>query len=281
MNRNNNLDNINNLKKIYKKYFEDDDYTLYSQPTLELLYVYSFDKFQKCLDQKANILSKCGAICLFQSILYNNYTIVSFLLKSGVSLTHKSLKDSYILKDISIHSMIHYLIKRKRFELFKIFFEYSFVLNEYIDNDKNCLHHCIVHNWLEPLYFLDQFKISFNILTKQYGYTPLMLACKHGHYAIVRYLLFQDIYTDYETILMDTAMSIAIENLKFSCVQLLLNNNVRVDEKSKQMLEFIAKQSKITYDELISFLEYEFPHDIKISDIYKMNTYLRIEHAIQ
>jgi ankyrin repeat protein len=269
------------LQKIYHKYFEDNDFDKYDGPTQQLVDIFEFDEFQKCIDKKANVLTKCGAICLFQAILFDQYKIVSFLMNMKVSLFHESLQDSPLLKDLTPNSMIHYIIKRKRLKLFTLFFTHYALLDNYIDSDMNCLHHCIKHNWMEPLYLLDEYNVSFNLLTKIHGYTPLMLACRYGHYSIVQYLLFQDIYLEYENIIMDTAMSIAIENLQFECVQLLLRNNVRIDEKSKTMLNYFANKLYIQYDELLSFLEQEFSKEIGPLDIEKMNTFLRIEYAIQ
>ena len=273
--------NTRNLKKIYLKYFNDDDFDRYDESTQMLLEVFSFTEFQKCIDKKANVLTKCGAICLFQSVLFNEHRIVSYLLNMKVSLFHKSLQYSPILKDLTPESMMNYIIGRKRLELFTLFFTRYRLLNDYIDSDLNCLHHCIKHNWLEPLYILDEHNVSFNLLTKKAGFTPLMLACRYGHYSIVQYLLFQNIYMEYETVILDTALSIAIENLHFDCVQLLLKYNVRIDEKSRQLLEYLSTKLHISYEELLSFLQQEFPQTIGPSDIMKMNTYLRIQHAIQ
>ena len=86
---------------------------------------------------------------------------------------------------------------------------------------------------------------------------------------------------EYETLKMDTALSIAIENLQFNCVQLLLKNNVRIDSKSKQLLNYISNQLGISYEELLYFLYQKFPKSIGPRDILKMNTFLRIEYAIQ
>ena len=206
-----------------------------------LIKSHKYDDFMNLInnnkDINLNIKDESNIYLIQYAILYNNITIVEFLLKKNININ---------IFDENGRILLYIPIKHNYIDIIKIMLIYNEInigisILDIIDKYKNCvLHYAIIFNNLEIVKLLLEYNFYINICDNNDN-NSLHLSIKQKNYEICKLLINKNININQLNNNGETPLYMAINIGFFQIVDLLIDNNSIIDNKeyTKQMTPFL------------------------------------------